>query len=191
MSIHLKDIVKIIENTPEHVLLEIQPNNRLNLMKLGFDGDEEYIRLRKGDQKICTIWKKDSYLTWDWGRRGHTLISESLKIKQGVIVECIVRSLDIYIDEDRTLREQTCHTDMKHAPQSHKLSVCEIAPENLQVHKDGAFFGVFDSYDTLKKVLTSYGWKLSKLEDSALTTTGYLSKKYTINRINTKQSKGK
>lgn len=52
-------LVDIIENNENCVILKVKDNKNLELIKLGyFDGNEEMMRLTKGKDHTCTIFKK-------------------------------------------------------------------------------------------------------------------------------------
>ncbi len=92
----LVDLVNVVCNDNKSVILEIKKNSSLDLVKLGFSGEEKQIRYTKGENHIITIWKNDnkSY-SWEFGANGFTLISESLEEKQKLIVDCIEKDLCI------------------------------------------------------------------------------------------------
>lgn len=60
MVVHMKtlaDYVEIIENNMECVILKVKPDSRMALIALGcFNGNEEMIRLTKGETQTCTLF---------------------------------------------------------------------------------------------------------------------------------------
>ena len=188
MSKKLSNLVKIVENTVEYVLLEILPQSKLELMKLGFGGDEEYIRVAKGAQKVCTIWRKDSYITFDWGNKGYTVLSEGLQRQQQLIVACLTGDLDIYIDEDLDLRKRSCHTKMSDAPKSHIIAI-QFNYDRFHVEKDAKFYGTWASMDDIIKHFTSIGFLAPKLKGKTRNRVGNIVSIYEITRAPAKNTK--
>ena len=94
----LKDLVEVKTNNSECVVLKVKDDVRMDLIALGFNGDEELIRLSKGDTNTCTVWDKDgkSY-SWHWGLGGYTLVSDSMDRKRKKIVEAIVKDFGIFV----------------------------------------------------------------------------------------------
>lgn len=94
----LKDLVDVYTNNSECVVLKVKDDVRMDLIALGFNGDEEFIRLTKGDTNTCTIWNKkgDSY-SWHWGLGGYTLVSDSMFKKRYKIVDTIVKDFGIFV----------------------------------------------------------------------------------------------
>ena len=68
----LADYVEIIENNMECVILKVKPDSRMALIALGcFNGNEEMIRLTKGETQTCTLFYKDGGISsWSWGAGG-------------------------------------------------------------------------------------------------------------------------
>lgn len=87
----MNNIVKKVEHTSNMIILQFVNQNPLTLMKLGFCGDEQFIRIIKYDeQNICTIWKKDgSNISFDWGFHGHTCLSNLMEMQRQNIVKCV------------------------------------------------------------------------------------------------------
>lgn len=92
----LKDCVELFINNSECVVLKVKDDVRIQLIALGFNGDEDLIRLTKGDTNTCTIWDKGgkSY-SWHWGLGGYTLVSASMDAKRKKIVDTIVNGFRI------------------------------------------------------------------------------------------------
>ena len=75
-------------------ILQPRTKNEIDLVLLGFNGTERWIRLeciRKGNNYYsyeATVCKHDGDTWgWSWGAGGHTLISESVREMQRKIVE--------------------------------------------------------------------------------------------------------
>lgn len=71
----LKDITTIVVNNDECVVLKVKEGHEMDLIALGcFSGDETMLRLTKGADVTCTVFRKNGKsVSWDWGRRGYTL----------------------------------------------------------------------------------------------------------------------
>lgn len=93
----LHELVTVTCNNKDCVIVEVKPKKEFALACLGyFDGDETMIRLTKGDQNRCTVWKKDgSCYSWEWGLGGCTCISDGRRKQQHLIVDCITRDFGI------------------------------------------------------------------------------------------------
>lgn len=81
----LKSIVKIVENNSQMCLLEIKEGSRIDLIKLGFWGDEEFIRYAKDDDRMITIIRKSGkHEVWD-----DSIASALCRIKRAIIEEAL------------------------------------------------------------------------------------------------------
>ena len=98
----LWNLVDIIDNNIDCVVLKVKDDARLDLIKLGyFTGNEDIIRLTKGENHTCSIFSKDGgNFNWYWGKSGYTLVSDEMKKKGKLIEECITEDFDIYIGDN-------------------------------------------------------------------------------------------
>jgi len=95
----LKDLVKVIEDNDACVILEVLPDQSLELIKLGcFNGDEKLFRLTKGSDHTCTVFREDnSSYSWHWGYSGYTMVTDNMDKKGKLIQQCITGDFDIAI----------------------------------------------------------------------------------------------
>ena len=92
----LKDLVKVVGNNETCVVLQVEPNAKLDLICLGyFEGDEEFIRLTKGYHLICTVFTTNNKYSWEWGTGATTCVTDSLKIQGQMIQDCIEKDFGI------------------------------------------------------------------------------------------------
>lgn len=149
----LCNLVEIEDNNMECVILKVKDNVKLDLIKLGcFDGDEEYIRLTKGEDHTCTIFKKDgTNFDWHWGRGGYTLVSDKTSKKGKMIEECITEDFDIYIGDKLENIKASLNIksldDVKNANHFVKLMYFDKTNDNICVHKDNGYYKHFSSID--------------------------------------------
>jgi len=96
----LYELVELQENNSACVILKVKENVKLDLISLGyFNGDEEYLRLTKGDKHTCTVFKQDGkHYSWYWGRSGYTVVSDEMKKRGQIIQRCIEDDFNISID---------------------------------------------------------------------------------------------
>jgi len=149
-------LVDIIENNEECVILKVKDNKTLDLIKLGyFDGNEELIRLTKGEDHTCTIFRtNDKPFSWHWGRSGYTLVSDNISAMGRLIEECITEDFDIYIGEDKNkIRETINITSLDDSSNnSHSIKMMYWKDGNdVSVHKDNSFYKFFKNTIEAKK----------------------------------------
>lgn len=149
----LCNLVDIIENNNECVLLKVKENVFVDLLKLGcFDGNEQYIRLTKGENHTCTIITNDGKsFSWSWGKSGYTIVSDNVSKKGKMIESCIVDDFNIYIGSDKknildTLYIKTLEDTKKH---SFYIKVMYFDDNDDKcVHKNNEFYKTFkDNHD--------------------------------------------
>ena len=87
----LRELVTIRTNNSECVILEVAPGAEMNMMALGvFDGDETFLRLTKGRDVTCTVFRKDRHpSSWHWGAKGNTLVDPNTARQGHLIQSCI------------------------------------------------------------------------------------------------------
>ena len=105
----MKKLIECVDMTYANGIFLLQPKQscEMDLVMLGFNGTEKWIRLQcvREDHPglgygeyyyTATICKHDnSSWSWHWGWGGHTLISESVREMQKKIVEaCGIYSKD-------------------------------------------------------------------------------------------------
>lgn len=106
----LADYVDIIENSMECVVLKVRPGSRTGLICLGcFNGDEDMIRLTKGNTQECTVFCRDgrSY-SWEWGNYRHTIVSDTTDRCGRMVQECLEDDFDICVTGSESAIRATC-----------------------------------------------------------------------------------
>lgn len=96
---NLSKVFKIEEVTNKQVIVNVSAKDPLTVARYPFlNSKMKYITVTRGDNHICTVIKEDG-TTWSWefGSRGHTLISDSVFELQKNLLE-FIRSHDIAID---------------------------------------------------------------------------------------------
>ena len=85
------DFVTVKVNNENCVILEVIPNHEMDMISTGYlNGDETLLRLTKGDNTTCTVFRKDSKsYSWEWGLGGHTLVSDKTRIL-GKAIQCCI-----------------------------------------------------------------------------------------------------
>ena len=93
----LKDIVDVVVNNDNCVVLKVKDGQELNLISLGyFDGDETMLRLTKGKNVTCTVFKKNGrHGSWDWGADGYTLVTDRCAKIGKIVQSCIEKDFGI------------------------------------------------------------------------------------------------
>ena len=82
----LKDITTLASKSDEFVILKVKPGKEDELMQLGFQGNEEKIRVARGDVIGYTIFRNNGK-TVSWDNR--TLVAKSLEKLSKVIRDCV------------------------------------------------------------------------------------------------------
>lgn len=182
----LVDLVKIVENNRDCVILEVVGSS-LDMIRLGcFDGNETMMRLTKGRDHTCTVWKNDSKsYDWYWGHSGYTLVTDKLDQQGRLIQDCITRDFEIYIDENKDLIENTLYIksleDIKHNTHNLKLMYWEHSKDQVCCHLDGAFHTYFKGVECGIKHFTDKGYNV-ELTNTYIAPTGCIVKVYHIVR---------
>lgn len=183
----LCDLVEIIENNMNCVVLKVKDDSRLELIKLGyFSGNEDIIRLTKGDVHTCTIINKDgTNYDWYWGKGGYLLVSDNMTKKGHLIEECIKEDFDIYIDEDKNMIKETLHIksldDVKNNHHIIKLMYWNKFDDNICVHKDNHYYKHFSNIKEVKNHFKSLNYEMSK-KDEYIAKTGCIVEEYLISK---------
>lgn len=188
MKNKLCNLVDIVENNEECVILKIKDDKKIDLIKLGyFDGNEDLIRLTKGENHTCTIFDKDgSTFSWYWGTRGYTLVSESTSIMGKLIEECITEDFDIYIGDDLNKIKDSLYIksldDVKNNNHHIKLMYWKNGGD-VSVHKDGSFYKFFDNMDSVKEHFSDLNYNMTYLKKYVAPQTGCIVEEYNISKI--------
>lgn len=180
-------LVDIIENNEECVILKVKDNKKLDLIKLGcFDGNEELIRLTKGENHTCTIFRtNDEPFSWYWGRSGYTLVSNSVSAMGKLIEECITEDFDIYIGEDKNKIKKTMNImsldDSSNS--SHFIQMMYWKDGNdVSVHKDNSFYKFFKNTIEAKEHFKNLNYDIN-FKNKYIASTGCIVEEYDISKI--------
>lgn len=185
----LCNLVDIIENNIDCVVLKVKDDARLDLIKLGyFTGNEEIIRLTKGDSHICSVFEKDGKNTnWEWGRSGTTLVSELTRIKGKMIEECITEDFDIYIGDNYDNVKNSLYIksldDVKNAQHFIKFMYWNKKDADICTHKDGSFYKRFKNLREAKNHFRKLGFKIEP-NNQYVASTGCIVEEYFIEKKN-------
>ena len=161
----LCNLVDIIENNIDCVLLKIKDNKQVDLLKLGyFNGNEEYIRLTKGNNHTCTIVEKngDTY-NWYWGEDGFTLVSDSTQKRGKLIESCIVDDFNIYIGSNMQKILDTLYIKSLEDTKNNSFYIKVMyfnEKDNKCVHKDGEYYKHFKNTQEIYEHFNNLGYKL-------------------------------
>lgn len=93
----LKDMVELLSNNDACVVLKVKDGQEMNLISLGcFNGDEVMMRLTKGRDVTCTLFRKNGKsFSWHWGASGFTLVTDQVWRMGQLIQSCIENDFDI------------------------------------------------------------------------------------------------
>lgn len=179
-------LVDIIENNEECVILQVKENKKIDLIKLGcFDGNEELMRLTKGKNHTCTIFKtNDKPFSWKWGESGYTLVSEKTTTMGKLIEECITEDFDIYIGENKDKIRETMNImtleDVK--DKSHFIELMYWKNGNdVSVHKDNDFYKFFENTIEAKKHFQDLNYDIN-FRNKYIAGTGCIVEEYDISK---------
>lgn len=92
MTKRLCDLVSLIHNDSACVVLEVKESTQpLDLIKLGFNGDETMFRMTKSkDNTSITIFREgEKPFSMNMGSGGTTIVPENLRIARSLICECV------------------------------------------------------------------------------------------------------
>ena len=93
----LKDMVELAVNNEDCVVLKVKDGQEMNLISLGcFNGDEAMMRLTKGKDVACTLFRKNgSHFAWNWGYSGFTIVSDQTRRMGQLVQQCIENDFGI------------------------------------------------------------------------------------------------
>lgn len=183
----LCNLVDIIDNNIDCVVLKVKDDARLDLIKLGyFAGNEDIIRLTKGENHTCSIFSKDGgNFNWHWGKSGYTLVSDEMKKKGKLIEECITEDFDIYIGDNIDNIKNSLYIrsldDVKDAQHFIVFMYWDRKDADICVHKDGEYYKYFKSIDSAKEHFNNLGFTLTK-ESDYVAQTGCIVEEYFANK---------
>lgn len=150
----LADYVEIIENNMECVVMKVEPDSRLGLIALEcFNGNEELIRLTKGETQTCTLFYKDGGISsWSWGSGGHTPVSDSAARCGKMVQLCLEEDFDICTTGTRKDIEATLHI-RKIGDSIGMVMVYELSwssEDDICIHRNGRYLKHMDSLEEAK-----------------------------------------
>ncbi len=183
----LCNLVDIEDNNIECVLLKVKEDARLDLIKLGyFTGNEEYMRLTKGQDHTCTIIDKDGKsFSWYWGISGHTLVTDETSKKGKLIQACIEEDFDIYIGDNKSRVLDSLHItsleDSKNAKHNIELMYWREHGD-VCVHKDHSYYKHFDTINSALSHFQDLGYSIYQY-DTEIAETGCVVDKFVIEKI--------
>lgn len=179
-------LVDIVENNEICVLLQVKDNKKLDLIKLGcFDGNEELMRLTKGEDHTCTIFRtNDKPFSWCWGISGCTLVSDKLTTMGKLIEECITEDFDIYIGEDKNKIRETMNImsldDSNDISHSIEMMYWKDG-EDVSVHKDNSFYKFFKNTIDAKNHFKNLNYDMD-FKNKYIAETGCVVEEYDISK---------
>lgn len=184
-------LVDIIENNEECVILKVKDNKKLDLIKLGyFDGNEELMRLTKGRNHTCTIFKTNGKsFSWYWGSSGCTLVSDNVSAMGKIIESCITEDFDIYIDEDKDKIRETMNI-MSLDDSNNNSHFIEMMywkdGNNVSVHKDNSFYKFFKNTIEAKEHFRNLNYDVN-FKNKYIAGTGCIVEEYDIFKTKEKE----
>lgn len=186
MKNKLCHLVDIIENNEDCVILKVKDNKILDLIKLGcFDGNEELIRLTKGKNHTCTIFKtNESSFSWEWGMSGYTLVTDKVSAMGKLIESCITEDFDIYIGEDKNKVRETMNIMFldDSSNSSHFIEMMYWKNGNdVSVHKDSSFYKSFQNVADAKKHFEDLNYEIN-FKNKYIAETGCIIEEYDISK---------
>lgn len=179
-------LVDIIENNENCVILKVKDNKNLELIKLGyFDGNEEMMRLTKGKDHTCTIFKKNQEpFSWNWGASGHTLVSKDVSNMGKLIESCITEDFDIYIGENKTKVRETMNImslDDSNNNSHHIEMMYWKNGNDVSVHKDNNFYKFFKNVHEAKNHFEDLNYNVN-FKNKYIAETGCIVEVYNISK---------
>lgn len=180
----LCNYVDILENNEFCVLLKVKSNMKNDLVRLGFfESNESMYRLTKGEDHICTVYNDDgTHYSWEWGKSGHTLVSENLHKKGNLIEECIVEDFDIYIGDNKDkIRNTMSIMSLEDSNKAeHYIEIMHWAnKKDISVRKDGEFYKCFDNINSALNHFKSLNYDIN-YRNEYVAKTGCIVKEYYI-----------
>ena len=157
----LQDLVELISNTEDAVVLKVKEGVKVDLICLGcFNGDEDIIRLTKGETVTCTIWTtKGTHYYWQWGPDGTTLVTDQLSKKGHMILDTIQGAFDILVKGAKS----SIVKDIRGAYKIHKIFLWRNAAPGYDCgcRKDNEFYKFFETVNDAIKHFESLGYRLN------------------------------
>jgi len=167
----LVDIVKIRTNNYDLVVLEVLPGHEMDLIDLGFDGNEKMFRLTKGGNHTCTIFSMVNgelkSFSWHWGDDGHTIVAPIVDKWGKMIQDCIIEDYNIYIEKrNDARRKKDCSImsieDSVGEPHKIEAMVWRLTDDDVCVHMDGQFYKhVNGGLDAIEPYFHNLGYKVT------------------------------
>lgn len=177
----LCDLVDIRANNEECVVLTVKKNVELDLIELGcFNGDEEILRITKGDNHTITVFTKDG-INYSWNCR--TLVVQSMSKRRKLIQECVEEDFGIYIGKDKIKIQNTLNItkleDQKGTPHILKLMWWKDSKHlEVTMHYDGEFYKNFKGYDLAKEYMEKNYSNINIIKEYIASTGCYVEEYY-------------
>lgn len=145
----LKDYVELIENNKDCVILKVKDGSKLGLISLGyFNGNEDLIRLTKGEQRTCTVFYADgTNFSWYWGKNSTLLVSDAVQKKGRLIEECLMMDFDInIIDKIEDTLYIKNYKSSEGKKQTFNLIYTNFSSATT-LHRNGVYLTTFKNYE--------------------------------------------
>ena len=173
MKKKLCDIVNLISNDEDCVILEVKPNSKMDLIKLGcFSGFETMFRLTKGEHRDCTIWTAESAFTFGWGGGHSTCVTSETSKAGSLIQECIAEDFNIVLEGKNIAN--TLGNPASFAKTAVFKEMWWDNHDERTVHKDGEFFKHFKTHEDFIVWLEKHGWTIDSTGPESFAPSGCL-----------------
>ena len=173
-----------VENNEYCVILQVKEDKRLDLIRLGyFEGNEKLIRVTKGRENVCTIYKDDND-SFSWGWQTSLVVDEVAKMRK-LIESCIVDDFDIYIGKNEKLIKKSLNikslNDSKNS--KHFIEIMYFNNDgNVVVHKDNEFYKTFPNSNSVIEYFKNLDYDVNYRNKYIAYTTGCIVEEYGIQR---------
>lgn len=135
MKTNLVDVIEIAENNKDFILLEVIGDRKSCILTGVLDGDEDLIRVTKGENHDVTIYKKDgTHFSYYFGNSGHTCISHGEELRRDAIKEVIENDLETSLENVSGFNLVKKKADAKGRCVTFKIY------NDKCVHKNGRFY---------------------------------------------------
>lgn len=135
MATKLIDLIEIVENNADFILLEVTGDKKSCILSGVLDGNEELIRVTKGEDHVLTIYFKDGrHFSYDFGLSGYTLISNKEENRRNAIVEVIKNDLETSLTDTTGFNLPQKKADVKGRKTTFKIM------NGNCIHKNGQFY---------------------------------------------------
>ena len=135
MKTKLIDLVEIVENNAGFILLEVTGDKNSCILSGVLDGDEDLIRVTKGEDHVLTIFFKDGrHFSYNFGTHGYTLISNKEEKRRNAIVEVIKNDLETSLTDTTGFNLVQKKSDVKGRNVTFKIM------NGTCIHKNGSFY---------------------------------------------------